>query len=39
MAITTSYGRDPARVAAYSILVSSNRTRSLVNGSEASEQA
>ena len=36
MAIITSYGRDPARVATYSSLVSEKRTCSLVNDNEAS---
>ena len=36
VAVITSYGRDPARVAAYSSLVSDKRTRSLVNDNEAS---
>ena len=39
MAIITSYGPDPARVAAYSSLVSDKRTCSLVNDNEASYQA
>ena len=36
MATITSYGRDPARVAGYSSLVSDKRTCSLVNGNKAS---
>ena len=39
MAVITSYGRDPVRVAAYSSLVSDKRTCSLVNDEEASQQS
>ena len=39
MAIITSYGPDPARVATYSSLMSDKRTCSLVNDNKASYQA